>query len=153
MAVKLDTVVTDRITGFKGVAMSRTEFLDACVRIRVQPKKLVAGKVQDAEYFNELDLMENDPKTTKPINEIIGKVVMDEITGFFGTVVCRTEYYRSSPRVSVQPKGLHEGKPIDSQDFDESRLTWKRPAGIVTAAVKKPGGPGDIAKHMRQAPR
>ena len=152
MAIKLNTIVTDRITGFKGLAISRTEFLDACVRVRVQPKKLIAGKMQEEAYVNELDLVENDPKTTKPVNVILGKFVKDKLTGFTGTVVVRSEFINSSPRVGVQPHGLHEGKPIDEQTFDESRLIWDRPA-CVAAPSKKPGGPGDMAKHMKMAPR
>lgn len=59
MAVKLGSVVTDSITGFSGVAMSRTEFIHGCARVYVQPKALHDGKPVEAQYFDELQLVEN----------------------------------------------------------------------------------------------
>lgn len=59
MAIKLGTTVTDSITGFTGVAISRTEFLHGCARVAVQPKGLHEGKPIEAQYFDELQLVEN----------------------------------------------------------------------------------------------
>lgn len=52
----------------------------------------------------------------------LGSVVQDTITGFMGTITARTEYLHSNTRVCVESKELHEGKPIEGQWFDESRL-------------------------------
>lgn len=59
MAIKLGTVVTDSITGFTGVATSRTEYLNGCAKVGVQHKELHEGKPVDTQYFDELQLVEN----------------------------------------------------------------------------------------------
>lgn len=59
--VKIGTVVTDSITGFSGVAISRTEYLHGCARIGIQPKQLHEGKPIESQFFDELQLVENIP--------------------------------------------------------------------------------------------
>jgi hypothetical protein len=68
----------------------------------------------------------------------LGDVARDSITGFEGVVFARVEYLFGCVRFSLQPQALHDGKPIESQTFDEPQLVWvRRPR---TAAVA-PGGP------------
>lgn len=62
MAVKLGTIVTDSITGFSGVAVSRTEYIHGCARIVIQPKALHEGKIVEAQAFDELQLVGHEPK-------------------------------------------------------------------------------------------
>lgn len=50
--VKLGSKVKDNITGFSGIAISRTVFLHGCVRICVESTKLKDGK-SVSEYFDE----------------------------------------------------------------------------------------------------
>lgn len=52
----------------------------------------------------------------------LGTIVTDSITGFTGVAMMRAEYLNGCVRIEVQPKALHEGKPIESQFFDEQRL-------------------------------
>jgi hypothetical protein len=60
--VKLGTYVVDRVTGFAGTAVSRTEYLYGCVRIGVQPHKVNAdGKVAEIDYFDEQRLDAGSP--------------------------------------------------------------------------------------------
>ena len=66
----------------------------------------------------------------------LGTVVTDKITGFTGVATSRTEYLYGCVRVYVEPKEMHEGKPIDGMVFDEQRLEAE-PTAIS-------GGPGDI---------
>ncbi len=52
--VKLGSRVQDAITGFAGVAVSRTEHLYGCVQFGVQPVELTEkGKPEEVEYFDE----------------------------------------------------------------------------------------------------
>lgn len=51
--VKLGDKVTDSLSGFEGIATSRTEFLYGCVRIFVEPKELKDGKPIEGQYFDE----------------------------------------------------------------------------------------------------
>lgn len=74
---------------------------------------------------------------------VLGTKVKDKITGFEGIAVSRTTYLYGCVRVCVEPQGLHDGKPIESQYFDEQRLE-----DVPTAVT---GGPGDVP-HARAAP-
>jgi hypothetical protein len=58
MAIKLGTTVTDSVTGFTGVATSRTEYLNGCIRVGVQP---VAkdNKIEDAFHIDEQQLVQH----------------------------------------------------------------------------------------------
>lgn len=51
-----------------------------------------------------------------------GDLVRDTITGFQGIVVCRAEWLNGCVRATVQPKSLHEGKPVETSSFDVEQL-------------------------------
>ncbi len=66
--INLRDIVKDQISGFSGMVTSRTEFINGCVRIGVQPTKLTKeGKPMEVEIFDEqqLDLV----KKSKPKKE------------------------------------------------------------------------------------
>lgn len=52
----------------------------------------------------------------------LGETVKDKITSFQGVVIARTEYLTGCNRYSIQTKDLHEGKPVEWQQFDEDQL-------------------------------
>ena len=71
MEIKLGDVAKDTISGFEGVVVARTEWLNGCVRVSVQPKKLQeSGKPVEYETFDvtQLAMVEagprHEPKTT-----------------------------------------------------------------------------------------
>jgi hypothetical protein len=52
--IDLGTYVTDRQTGFGGIATARTEYMYGCVRILVEPTELTEeGKLPKGEWFDE----------------------------------------------------------------------------------------------------
>ena len=52
--IPLGAVVRDAVTGFTGVAIGRTEYLNGCVRVGVQPRKLDKdGKAREIEWIDE----------------------------------------------------------------------------------------------------
>jgi len=51
--VKLGDLVRDKISGFEGIAHSRTEWLYNCVRVGVAPTKLHEGKLVESAVFDE----------------------------------------------------------------------------------------------------
>jgi len=53
----------------------------------------------------------------------LGATVRDSISGFTGIATARTEYLFGCVRVLVEPTELKDGVPLDSQWFDEQRLT------------------------------
>ena len=64
--MKLGDRVRDKMTGFEGVAVSRTEYLYGCVSIGVQPTGLTDkdGKPKELEYFDEQRLSEESAAVT-----------------------------------------------------------------------------------------
>lgn len=68
----------------------------------------------------------------------LGTKVTDRISGFTGTATARTEYLYGCVRVLVEPVGLHDGKPVEGQWFDEQRLS--------TASDAPRGGPQHDAR-------
>jgi len=58
--VKLGQEVIDPITGFRGIAVGRTDWLYGCARIGLQGKLNKDGTVPDVQWFDELQL-EGEP--------------------------------------------------------------------------------------------
>lgn len=58
--IQLGDLVRDSITGFHGIVIARTEWLNGCWRIVVQPQELRDGKPIDALTFDveQLELLE-----------------------------------------------------------------------------------------------
>lgn len=52
----------------------------------------------------------------------LGDEVKDEITGFKGIVICRSQWINNCNTYSVQSKSLKDGIPQKSQYFDEPQL-------------------------------
>lgn len=52
----------------------------------------------------------------------VGDEVVDEITGFGGVVVCRTQWLNNCNTYGVQPRKLKDGEPLKRQHFDEPQL-------------------------------
>lgn len=69
----------------------------------------------------------------------LGDTVKDTVTDFTGTVVSRHEYLNGCVRLSVQPRELKDGKPIESQGFDIEQLQLVKAA--EPRAVVPSGGP------------
>ena len=57
MKFNLGDKVRDKVTGFVGIAVSRTEWLNKCIRYGVAPPKVNKdGKIDDAQHFDEEQL-------------------------------------------------------------------------------------------------
>ncbi len=54
--IKLGQTVKDKITGYEGIATSRTIFMEGCDRIGVTSRELKKGNPQDSISFDEYDL-------------------------------------------------------------------------------------------------
>lgn len=55
--MNLGDEVKDRVTGFRGIAVSRHTFLQGCARITIQPPVGKDGRMVDAQSFDEPQLM------------------------------------------------------------------------------------------------
>jgi hypothetical protein len=52
----------------------------------------------------------------------LGDIAKDTITGFSGVVVARCDWLNGCVRMTIQPKGLKDSKPIEAQTFDVEQL-------------------------------
>jgi len=81
--------------------------------------------------------------TTRPDIDL-GNEVRDTITDFRGIAVAITNWLAGCQRVTVQPRGLHDGKPIESITFDAEQLEVLGPGLVSTIKAARPvptGGP------------
>ncbi len=54
--ILLGDTVKDRISGFKGIATARSEFLHGCVRILISPEGLKDAKPIESQWVDEPQL-------------------------------------------------------------------------------------------------
>ncbi len=88
MPIELGKVYRDKITGFQGVAISKTEFLYACERIGLQPQDLKDQKPLDPSYF---DIYQLEPVAEKKDVDFSPKalITVEKKTGGPGPVTPR----------------------------------------------------------------
>ena len=78
MEIKLGMKARDKVTGFEGIIVSRTEFLNGCVRYSIQPELNKKDKTIPSEaWFDEQQI------------EIISKGVMMEQRKTGGPTSCK----------------------------------------------------------------
>ncbi len=53
MSIKLGDRVKDSITGFKGIATARAEYLYGCVQVLVQPESIKDGAIVKSQWMDE----------------------------------------------------------------------------------------------------
>ena len=67
--INLGDRVKDKVTGFAGIVTAKTEWLNGCVRLTVQPEKLEKdGKVKDGMSFDieQLELVKSSAVRVQP---------------------------------------------------------------------------------------
>lgn len=82
----------------------------------------------------------------------LGDSARDVITGFEGVIVAETIWMQGCRRLTVQPRDVHDGKPIEAVTFDETQLALvKREA--VPAPNRKVRPTGQPFGGPRPEPR
>lgn len=51
--IELGCEAEDTVSGYKGICIARTEWLNGCVRVTIQPKIGTDGKLPDSATFDE----------------------------------------------------------------------------------------------------
>lgn len=66
--IELGDEVKDLVSGFKGIAVARTEFLNGCVRLSIAPPIDSDGKHVDERWFDQeqIDLIQRGKVKRKP---------------------------------------------------------------------------------------
>jgi len=70
--INLGDEVIDTISGFKGVAIGKTDWLAGCTRITVQPKVGKDGKLNESQTFDEPLLKITKRKNIENENKKVG---------------------------------------------------------------------------------
>ncbi len=64
--VELGDEVQDKVTGFKGIAVVRSIYLQGCDRISVQPLVDKEGKIPESQHFDDPQLKILKKQKVKP---------------------------------------------------------------------------------------
>ena len=72
--IRLGDLVKDQVTGYTGVVVARTEYLNGCVRLLIQPQKLDKdGKSREPEAYDiEQCVLVKDAVVKRPEKEPTG---------------------------------------------------------------------------------
>lgn len=71
----------------------------------------------------------------------LGDEAKDSITGLTGVVVAITVWLNGCERVSIQPRELKDGRPVEPSAFDVEQLEVVKASASVP--LRKTGGPHD----------
>ena len=65
--IELGDIARDTITGFEGVVISETYWLNGCLRFAIQPQQLKDGKVIESEWFDsqQVELVQANYRTAQ----------------------------------------------------------------------------------------
>jgi hypothetical protein len=69
----------------------------------------------------------------------LGDTAKDSITGFAGVVIAVTNWLHGCTRFTLQPTKMKDGKPLESQTFDEPQLILLKKK--VAKTTHDTGGP------------
>jgi hypothetical protein len=84
MEIQLGSKVKDKISGFTGIATSKTVFMNGCVRVQIDPDKLNKdGDLIEGAVFDEVQL--------EVIKTPIMKIPKDHTYGYRETVTRRKD--------------------------------------------------------------
>ena len=61
----------------------------------------------------------------------LGEILIDKVTGFKGVAMGRTEYFTDCTHYGLLSQELKDGKPVEWQWFDETRLVKVAGARII----------------------
>lgn len=148
MRIPLGTVVTDKVTGFVGIAENRATFLYGCDRYCVQPRVDKDGKVPENQMIDEpqLEVVAGEKVVMIPVSEPealveMGQLVFDPVKDLEGTVMGRAVYLNGCARIFIQPKQKGE-KERKSWWVDEPQVKSRNSfIKKVKKEEKKRGGP------------
>lgn len=85
----------------------------------------------------------------------LGSRVRDNLTGFEGIAVGRTDWLFGCSRIGIEPTTLKDGKPIEAQWFDEQRVEHIKDAPGATVSPDssaQSGGPQNDPRRSSGKP-
>lgn len=116
------------VTGFKGVVVSESHYLQGQTRFEIQPPVDKDGKIPDSFMFDECSLQIIFKNKVRAAQEIdtsdiqLGDEVEDMVSGLRGVVTGKSVVLNGCTRISIQPKYEKEGKLPKPECFDIGRV-------------------------------
>lgn len=127
--LKLGTIVTDEVTGMKGMLTIFSVDMNDNQHYLFQPSSLNPENQQPVPslWINEKRIIGGENISRKLPFEILGTHAEDRATGFAGTVTQLHYFLNGCIHVEVTPKGTIKktGDPIKGCEFDIRRLKGK----------------------------
>lgn len=84
-------------------------------------------------------------------NAQLGDLVKDTVTGFRGIVICRALWLNGCARLTVQPQTVKDGKPVESQCFDDLQLEVLK-VGVVPSPNREEVAPPPVMAPVALRP-
>lgn len=164
MSLILGNTLRDKVSGFTGVATSKTDFMTGNVQYSLQPPIKDGGALPESVGFDAHQLETVVPNATViPFIEapadtgiLLGEKVKDQVTGVEGIAVRRHTFLNGCIYYSIQ-----DTKPNKDGTIIEHFLEWKRlqrtGAGVTAKINKAPpqkaardtGGPNTRGTQAR----
>ncbi len=159
--VRLGSKARDLVTGAEGIVTARTEWLHGCVRVLIEAVGLKDGKPIGGTWYDENRIEQIANAATSYAGQLsaplysLGASAVDVVTGFAGTIISRSAWLSGVITYDIAPYGLHEGKPIESGNFNEGRiqLTDQTPRRLKTEAASIGGPMPDPSSRDTAMPR
>lgn len=70
--IRVGDEAKDSITGYKGIVIAKTEWLNGCARLTIQPQELHDGKPIEAHTFDENQLILIKAKSHEAVRDTGG---------------------------------------------------------------------------------
>jgi hypothetical protein len=80
----------------------------------------------------------------------LGSLARDIVTGFTGVIIGKTQWLNGCNRVTIQPRELKDGKPIESHCFDIEQIEILGPA--IPEPIAESAGPGGPKPSPTRSP-
>ena len=148
--IKLGSLVKDSITGFKGIAVGRTEFAFGCVHIRIQAQGLTKeGDPIPTHTFDDQRIEVLAPPTQswaepKPTIVRIGNIVRDTASGAVGVASAKTTSLDGHVNFIIEQSGLTSDGTPKNPFFASAAcvvLVDKRELKVSKDSTATSGGP------------
>jgi hypothetical protein len=128
----LGTQAKDKITGYAGTLVARTEWIHGCARYTIQAPVLKDGFPVEAYTMDEdaIEITGEPAKDVEPNFEYeLGAVAEDTTTTYQGVVYGRTQWLNGDTVYNLQAKTLHNGVPAKQ---------WRCTEGVMSLIAEAP---------------